>query len=862
MKVNLFSIVGLVAGLLAATSSGAATMAEVAQPAAVPAGAPDKSDVMFTSRWYRSNMYDAARSFHSTRLDWIYTTDSTVVEDARINGQHFVSIAIQGGPEDSPGSGTWTNGRVEDRFGDIIPAHLSGQAFLCIHKPEGRQIWMDQARGALDAGPDGLQVDADGFAAHVRWAGGCLCDDSCVAFSPYLWSTTSQADRTLWGITETDSADFFMRDFVNASGGWQSLHMGLRSRWSQFMISATQEFYKDWIPVLEAEYSRSIPFSCNNGTTWMSYQSEFDYSMGELTYAEAMPSNMYAAVLLARDGGVNSSFPAGRVQTFLQPKPPVDPAGDYVEVKDRALRAIALAYGMGTNLMVPWDTYLGASGGSAWTRYFGTPEEYAPMYAFVHAMADHLDGYEDAAAIGYDLDDSRYDPNTVPVVLSGGTGKTCAFVRAVPGGINADVVIHLVDDSTNPAPFTIAYENDAMFFDRDSTVKLYIPKPYVQGEHDAAYASGDYSGLKEEAVITVSPDASGNWTLVDVPALSNKWGVLVIEGEPWQGLYEGFGYGDVTDFAHNVANPNAAGGTGFSTAGWSQWNASAAGLISMAGSASIATPTGYGMDKTNGLMRVAGDTSATWALRNMAAGIAMNSGATYYFSVLIRNEDTAPSISDYASLSFRDGGTSPVSFGFNNDEKLQVRAGTTTAIGVDTVFAVGNNVTVVGKLQLSSTGDDTLSVSTFQDTDTIEGDPVSWDLTVTDELGSAVLDNIGCLVSSGNSAVAFDEFRLGGSFASVISGPPAPAIIVAGTAISSGVMKLIIHTPDAASYYFPKFTTNLVGGTWARVVHSDNPDTGFAVTNLGYSATDATGTNEVIYVQTTTSQGFFSIRTQ
>ena len=89
--------------------------------------------------------------------------------------------------------------------------------------------------------------------------------------------------------------------------------------------------------------------------------------------------------------------------------------------------------------------------------------------------------------------------------------------------------------------------------------------------------------------------------------------------------------------------------------------------------------------------------------------------------------------------------------------------------------------------------------------------------------------------------------------------PMLPATILSWTAVSNGVMKMVVDAPGITSLYRPKATTDLLAGTWANVPHSDDGVNPFVVTNLGYSTTDATGTNEVIYVNATEATKFFGI---
>ena len=93
----------------------------------------------------------------------------------------------------------------------------------------------------------------------------------------------------------------------------------------------------------------------------------------------------------------------------------------------------------GMLFIVPWDQF----GGVNKPRVFNRPEDLADLYGFVRANASWLDGYEDAAAVGYRLADPRWVDG--PPLNVEGSDRLSAFVRAKPGESAASVVIHLVD---------------------------------------------------------------------------------------------------------------------------------------------------------------------------------------------------------------------------------------------------------------------------------------------------------------------------------------------------------------------------------------------------------------------------------
>ncbi|MEN8254862.1 MAG: hypothetical protein ABFR33_05265 [Verrucomicrobiota bacterium] len=104
------------------------------------------------------------------------------------------------------------------------------------------------------------------------------------------------------------------------------------------------------------------------------------------------------------------------------------------------------------------------------------------------------------------------------------------------------------------------------------------------------------------------------------------------------------------------------------------------------------------------------------------------------------------------------------------------------------------------------------------------------------------------------------EYGLEGGEAVLLRLELAPATIVDTTPVSGNMMEMVVETPGAAEAYAPMSTTNLVDGAWTNVPHSNTNNAGtMAITNLGYSIPDASGTNEVIYVLADKTNEFFKI---
>ena len=124
----------------------------------------------------------------------------------------------------------------------------------------------------------------------------------------------------------------------------------------------------------------------------------------------------------------------------------------------------------------------------------------------------------------------------------------------------------------------------------------------------------------------------------------------------------------------------------------------------------------------------------------------------------------------------------------------------------------------------------------------------------------AALATVEAIVSGPNWIFAENPSVVdnGGSI-SVTSISSLPPTIISLSAVSSSTVKMVVDTIGLKDSYYPMVSSNLVSGSWATVPHSDDELNPFVVTNLSYSSVDATGTNEVIYLQVDHAQKFFKV---
>lgn len=445
------------------------TLSQIVKRVDRPAGFPRASAVCFSSRFKHPanakdphDTFQAAAAFHATGFYWINGPSQEWFREIKRRGYPFQGWLSTILPDTLFGN-TRQKGRIVDQQGDLVtgPWMLAWKAWWgCMNSPEYRKVYLDHVKMYLDAGADALQMDDPGENdTAVRW-GGCYCAH-CREKAARLGQSPPDIQRR-----------------------------------------STEEFYH-WIrKEIDAYAGRHVPFSCNSHPGDRCFYDVFDYGLEELPERHAAAHLLYRAVRDAEQRGKAQMF------TFVSTEPALTRA------------TIALAYACGTQIVVPWDVYIGTGK----PRYFGAAEEFADLYGFARAAAAYLDGYEDAATVMPERADDRYQ--RLPVAVQGGSDKLNLLVRAQPGQPNAAVVIHCVDTSAGPRPFRLRIDPARFFGDRPVTIDLLTPARYDRALHDRAEKTRDYSSLAVTRRL-----AAGYVAECDVPAPA-PWALLVIAPAP------------------------------------------------------------------------------------------------------------------------------------------------------------------------------------------------------------------------------------------------------------------------------------------------------------------------------------------
>jgi len=353
----------------------------------------------------------------------------------------------------------------------VVPPWMEGWDtwWGCANHPDFQRTYRHYLSLALDAGADAFQVDDPAMSVVLLrngWARVCFC--------PHCQATADSLGRSPTDIQET----------------------------------VVRRFHRSMKAHAEKRRGGPVPFSCNNFRgDWELFPHDlFDFGVAEAPVRRGNPEYLYAALRETRRRGKAQVFSFVSDKTWLVQK------------------VIASVYASGGNALVPWDVWQG--GGQP--RYFGRPEDYAPLFAFVKAMAPYLDGYEDAFYHNTQ-DDPRYQNlPALPLSFPEYRRNTHAFLRARPQDPNAPVVLHLVDWEILTDSFAVLLQPKRFFPDGQiGDIRLFTPLDYEPEAHALARRSGNYQPLAQSQTLQPDPLPDGRLRL-RIPKLDWHWAIVVI----------------------------------------------------------------------------------------------------------------------------------------------------------------------------------------------------------------------------------------------------------------------------------------------------------------------------------------------
>lgn len=549
---------------------------DLAVPRVLKPGFPAYSDVSSRTLTIRDVPYDdeknifrAAKEFHLTRIDWAYIwftqRELAAVQELKRAGYSFGGSAAQHIP-------CWIGDMAPaDWMEELIMTDLQGNPSVMafIRSWKNPQLIGDLSNPAyyaghleyykklIDAGCSSLQRDAsEHHYLAVTTAGGGFTKTGVAGFSRWLAANVDAETRRSLGIPETGAFDY--KAYLTARGApvgdaysRESYADPLKKYWYTYWEELSVEFFTRLVRDCKAYAGRDIPFSVNNTSfqRWSPLHSVFDMGNSELMLVTANPNHLRDRMLATEK--------AGKFQTIGSTKL-LGIEVSREEKKALDCKVIATLYANGALGMVPWDTFEQSKDGTA--RFYGKPEDYAPIFGFVRGIADCLNGYDRA----YDFSTggiltAGISAGERPLRIEDTENEVCAFVRVNKQDSARPVVIHLIDWGKplidpktgkvderwelasgeglykdvrgienlkrSPArPFEAVFSQAAFRVPAERlSFKLLTPRLYDRARHEAAESTGTYAGLVEEHSLTARME-NGEIHL-SIPSLQ-PWGVL------------------------------------------------------------------------------------------------------------------------------------------------------------------------------------------------------------------------------------------------------------------------------------------------------------------------------------------------
>lgn len=267
---------------------------------------PTHSDVIATSRGPHFtpvggpyNTFSMMEAFHATRLDWVYTTNSSFIAEVHqhvpiITAAMNPQVLDPGGAKGTGTAGAATIGRVLNIHGQQLTAPWmrawdggkGGTAYGCINNPDYLKIAYEFGASLIKLGADSIQHDdpaANGEA--VSWAegdpehSGCYCSHCMSGFTATLNAQLNATEQARLNVT----AQFNYRKFL-LENPWNSTRSDvqtLRKLFVAYQQNRTEAYIvglRAHVDAAASKLGKEVTYSCNNGASnWGTPYHLFDY---------------------------------------------------------------------------------------------------------------------------------------------------------------------------------------------------------------------------------------------------------------------------------------------------------------------------------------------------------------------------------------------------------------------------------------------------------------------------------------------------------------------------------------------------------------------------------------------------------
>lgn len=365
-----------------------------------------RSDIPFSVRWQKRKEAPAVmESFHTTQCLWVYGTGTNFIQQIKGMGIGYQGTlnGLQGQEHTTTNRSARgdTSGRHEDLDGNKNTPHwmvtFGPKTFTgCCNHPAFRKLFFETAKRYVDGGVDMLHVDD--WAMNASWVttgAACFCEHCRAGFREWLQTRCTPDELKKLGVA--DIAAFDYREHLKRNGVPDAAtykeklrDLPLTPQFTDFQVESMRSFFREFRKRLDEWSPRKyIPVSVNA----LLYHMHPNHNLCGIDVVDFLTGESSQNADYQTEAEFVFAAKAAEAFGITQVVSPIPRS------TARTRAALATTYALGQPHLVPWDIYMGSDATGIQPRYFGTREQYGPLYDFIYENKALFDNHESAAEV-------------------------------------------------------------------------------------------------------------------------------------------------------------------------------------------------------------------------------------------------------------------------------------------------------------------------------------------------------------------------------------------------------------------------------------------------------------------------------
>ena len=369
---------------------------------------PKKADVVFSSRGTSPDAISVAKSFGATRIEWVYSTDgpfvSQIVREFDWFGGALNSIPKL--PNDA--------GASKDFDGKpLVHPRMKAwnRPWITTTSPSAQNALRTLAQSYVTLGARSIQVDDPLLQAYSSQWGGDFNPSTVAGFPAFLakYSDQNAVERAGLRSFQGDYRELLRSKFgIKDAEDYKRRQSGLPTTaiWNAYLLRTVIDHFDALRTYLDKAHGGRFALSMNltfldrpnESNLHFAIATHADYAMSETPIDKPFEIRMRA--LTARALGLG----------FVPSIKPKDLAGNRV--------AIATAYALGGNPIVPWDIYVGNDSDGKPLRWSGTTDDYGDLFRMPKSHPGLFNDREQTAVVGIAVPVDHYDETAAQSLIT------------------------------------------------------------------------------------------------------------------------------------------------------------------------------------------------------------------------------------------------------------------------------------------------------------------------------------------------------------------------------------------------------------------------------------------------------------